>query len=200
MLCPKATTMQKTQRLRLLPLLLLALMLGASAWVSASANIHDVRMWRSPDNTRIVFDLDQAIEHKVFVLKNPDRVVIDIPRASIKADVGTMEWQGTPVQNLRTGIHNKDTLRVVLDLSKSVQPKSFFLKKTAGFNHRLVIDLEDKAATKDVASRTVAASHKEKRALIIAIDAGHGGEDPGAVGPGNVYEKQVVLAISKELE
>lgn len=196
----KASAMQKSQRLSLLPFLLLAMLLGASAWVSASASIQDVRMWRSPDNTRIVFDLDHAVEHKIFVLQNPDRVVIDIPHASIKADVGTMEWQGTPVQNLRTGIHNKDTLRVVLDLSKSVQPKSFFLKKTAGFNHRLVIDLEDKTTTKAVASRTVAASHKEKRDLIIAIDAGHGGEDPGAIGPGRVHEKQVVLAISKELE
>src|SRR5690554_4701952 len=181
----KASAMQKSQRLSLFPFLLLAMLLGASAWVSASASIQDVRMWRSPDNTRIVFDLDKAIEHKVFVLKNPDRVVIDIPRASIDSNVGTMEWQGTPVSNLRTGIHNKDTLRVVLDLSKSVQPKSFFLKKTAGFNHRLVIDLQDKAgANETVASRTVSASQKEKRDLIIAIDAGHGGEDPGAVGPG----------------
>lgn len=184
---------------RLIVCLLLALLAASQAFASDNASIHDVRMWRSPDNTRIVFDLDKAVEHKVFVLKEPHRVVIDIPKTSLKADIAAINWEGSPVQNMRTGEHGKGNLRVVLDLSQSVQPRSFFLKKSEGFNDRLVIDLQDAATRQPVASRTATASQQEKRDLIIAIDAGHGGEDPGAVGPGKIYEKHVVLAIAKEL-
>lgn len=174
-------------------------LLWAVAWTAYAANVHDVRMWRSPDNTRIVFDLDRAAEHKVFVLQNPNRVVMDIKGGKLAAQTTPIDWKGSPVADMRTGTH-EGALRVVFDLSAAVTPKSFLLKKAEGFNDRLVLDLQDATVNKPVARQAVDAIQQEKRDLIIAIDAGHGGEDPGAIGPNKAQEKHVVLAIAKELE
>lgn len=181
---------------------LLLLLMATSAFAN-NATVKEVRMWRSPDNTRIVLDLDKSVEHKIFVLENPHRVVLDIPRATMKANTTAINWSGSPVQSMRTGEHGKNNLRIVFDLAHGVQPKSFFLKKSEGFNDRLVLDFQDPSSKKSstaTATRSVSASQDERRDLIVAIDAGHGGEDPGAIGPGRIYEKHVVLAIAKELE
>lgn len=97
--------------------------------LSLAANVQDVRMWRSPDNTRVVFDLDAAVEHKVFVLQDPARVVVDITQTTMNTNIAPVDWQGTPVRSMRTGIHDKNILRVVFDLATAVNPKSFLLKK-----------------------------------------------------------------------
>lgn len=183
--------------------LLTMFLLASAAQATANAQLKEVRMWRSPDNTRIVFDLDKSVEHKIFVLENPHRVVVDIPQTVMRANPTSVNWSGSPVQSMRTGEHGKNNLRIVFDLAHGVQPKSFFLKKNETYGDRLVLDLQDPASKKASAAtttRSVSASEKERRDLIIAIDAGHGGEDPGAIGPGRVFEKHVVLAISKELE
>lgn len=168
--------------------------------LSLAANVQDVRMWRSPDNTRVVFDLDAAVEHKVFVLQDPARVVVDIMQTTMNTNIAPVDWQGTPVRSMRTGIHDKNILRVVFDLATAVNPKSFLLKKNDLLKDRLVIDLQDKTANKVVASQAAQIAQGGKRDLVIAIDAGHGGEDPGAIGANRVAEKKVVLAIAKELE
>lgn len=167
---------------------------------ASAAQVHDVRMWRSPDNTRIVFDVNKAVEHKVFVLQSPHRVVVDIYSAQLGEEISSIDWQDTPVSSMRTGKQDKDTLRVVFDLSEEVKPRSFFLKKSEEANDRLVIDLNDMKSAKPKISKSAIADSSSKRNLIIAIDAGHGGEDPGAIGPGKVAEKTVVLAIAKALE
>lgn len=165
------------------------------------AQVKDVRMWRSPDNTRVVFDLDKAVEHKVFVLESPHRVVVDIYVANLAEAAGKgIDWQGTPVQMMRSGKQDKDTLRVVFDLSQGVKPRSFLLKKSDEANDRLVIDLNDLKSVQPTVSKSAIAESSSKRNLIIALDAGHGGEDPGAIGPGKVAEKNVVLEIAKALE
>lgn len=166
---------------------------------SYAANVVDLRLWRAPDNTRIVFDLDGSIEHKVFTLRNPDRVVIDIPNATFKANVNELDLNQSPIRHIRTATQNGNDLRVVLDLKKEVGTRSFFLKKTAQAHDRLVLDLNDKGKTKTSVTKTVQDIKKQNRDLIIAIDAGHGGEDPGALGKNKVYEKHVVMAIAKEL-
>lgn len=110
----------------------------------------------------------------------------------------------TPITRLRSGVRNNTGLRVVLDLVASVQPKSFFLEKHGDRNDRLVIDLYDQAQTTEKTVQQVMPSNHGQRDIIIAIDAGHGGEDPGALGPKfgkqRLQEKDVVLAISKQLQ
>jgi N-acetylmuramoyl-L-alanine amidase len=165
------------------------------AW---SVEVDDVRLWRAPDHTRIVFDLSGPTEHKLIVLDNPGRIVLDVENARIKASITDLKLEGTPVQLVRTGVRDGDDLRVVLELNAAVKPRSFFLKANEQAGDRLVLDLYDKAPrTEAVATKSV--QHNDKRDIIIAIDAGHGGEDPGAIGPNRSREKDVVLAIAKEL-
>lgn len=157
-----------------------------------------MRLWRAPDHTRIVFDLTAPAEHKLIVLQNPSRIVIDVENTSIKSGVTDLELKGTPVRLVRTGVREGDDLRVVLELSAVVNPRSFFLKANEKAGNRLVLDLYDKAPPKK-AIVTKSAQHTDKRDIVIAIDAGHGGEDPGAIGPNRRREKDVVLAIAKQL-
>ena len=174
---------------------MLGMLAASPVW---SVEVHDVRLWRAPDHTRIVFDLTGPAEHKLIVLENPGRIVIDVENTSIKAGVTDLELAGTPVRLVRTGIRDGDDLRVVLELGAVVNPRSFFLKANDKAGDRLVLDLYDKSPQK-TAVVTKSAKHTDKRDIIIAIDAGHGGEDPGAIGPNRQREKDVVLAIAKEL-
>jgi N-acetylmuramoyl-L-alanine amidase len=174
---------------------ILGMLAASPVW---SAKVHDVRLWRAPDHTRIVFDLTGPAEHKLIVLENPSRIVLDVENTAIKAGVTDLKLDGTPVRLVRTGIREGDDLRVVLELSAVVTPRSFFLKANDQAGNRLVLDLYDKAPQKQ-AVVTKSARHTDKRDIIIAIDAGHGGEDPGAIGPSRRREKVVVLAIAKEL-
>ena len=172
-----------------------AMLIALPAW---SVEVDDVRLWRAPDHTRIVFDLSGPAEHKLLVLQNPSRIVLDVENARIKAGLTDLKLDGTPVKLVRAGVREGDDLRVVLDLGAAVKPRSFFLKANDQAGDRLVLDLYDTAPReKTVATKSV--QHSDKRDIIIAIDAGHGGEDPGAIGPNRRREKDVVLAIAKEL-
>ena len=167
------------------------------------ADVKDVRVWQSPDKTRLVFDLTEPSEHKIFTLSNPDRVVIDLMAAKSLKNVAEIDVKGTNVKAIRSGKRNKKDLRIVLDVSQALSPKSFPLKPNKKYPfHRLVVDLENKQAVKAVAApvKHIKQSGSSKRNIIIAIDAGHGGEDPGAIGPGRIYEKRIVLAIARQLE
>lgn len=163
-----------------------------------AASVDGVRLWRAPDHTRLVLDLSGPVEHRLFSLQQPSRIVIDISNAEIKSSLADLQLGDTPISNVRHGRRNEDDLRVVLDLQQDVKPRSFALAAHGGKPDRLVIDLYD---TKTETVKTVEniTEQSEHRDIIIAIDAGHGGEDPGAIGPGNLYEKDVVMAISREL-
>lgn len=169
------------------------LLSSAPLW---AAEIDSVRLWRAPDSTRIVFDLSAPVEHKLFTLRSPARVVVDIDDASVVKDVVDMPLDDTPIAQVRFGKRDRHGLRVVFDLKNNVKPKSFFLRKHADKPDRLVVDLYDKNGA---TVKTTASVEDDKRDIIIAVDAGHGGEDPGAIGPGKVQEKAIVLAISKQL-
>ena len=163
-----------------------------------AAEVNDVRLWRAPDYTRVVLDLSGPIEHKLITLKNPDRIVIDIAKAKSSATFAGLDFQNSPISNIRTGVKDKVDLRLVLDITGEVNPRSFLLRANEKTGDRLVIDLYDKEpAQKPKIVKHV--DHVGKRNIVIAIDAGHGGEDPGASGPNKLREKKVVLAISKEL-
>lgn len=206
---------------------------------ATNAQIKSVRLWASPDNTRLVFDMDTLAAYRVFTLENPDRVVIDLKDARLAAPVGAVDYNNPLLQSIRSAQRNKD-LRMVLDLKSRVKPESFVLEPTGEYGYRLVVDLFDiRAASKTPeavalpvpnpvvptpmpasVSAPVAATEprpesksiarvqpapkavddKRYRDIIVAIDAGHGGEDPGARGPRGTREKDVVLAIARKLE
>ena len=198
----------------------LVLMLAAVQALAAS-DVQSVRLWRAPDNTRLVFDLSGPVQHNVFTLTAPDRIVIDVNGGNLPKPFEQLALKNTPISGLRAAKFDADTLRVVIDLSAQVTPKSFTLTPNQQYGHRLVVDLYDEGAdpstTADIPATTTPSTPaapvsptlpalklpplpSSKRDIIIAIDAGHGGEDPGAIGPGKAYEKNVVLQISKELQ
>lgn len=180
--------------------LLLFLLLTSIAHAGA-LQINGVRLWAAPDSTRVVFDVTGPVEHKLFTLKGPDRLVVDLKHASINKSLVKQLKRSGVVRGLRSGIRNKDDLRLVLDLSGPVKPKSFVLKPNDQYGHRLVIDLFSVGKTKQHAPKTVKrVKPTVLRDLVIAVDAGHGGEDPGARGRKGVREKDVVLGIARKLK
>ena len=169
--------------------------------ILAAAEVRGLRMWPAPDNTRLVFDLNAPVEHSLFVLSNPNRIVIDLKNTKVRGTLPSATYNESRIKGLRYAKRGKNGLRVVLDLKNAVKPKSFVLKPHAAFGHRLVVDIFDAEKSKKViVKRPVYQTKKTARDLIIAIDAGHGGEDPGAIGQRGTREKDVVLKIAKELE
>lgn len=169
--------------------------------ISSAAEVRGLRMWPAPDNTRLVFDLNAPVEHSVFALSNPNRIVIDLKNSKVSGTLPSTAYNESRIKGIRYAKRGNSGLRVVLDLNNSVKPKSFVLKPHGSFGNRLVVDLFDtKQAKKAVVKRPVYRTKKTARDLIIAIDAGHGGEDPGAIGQRGTREKDVVLKIAKELE
>lgn len=182
----------------------------------AMSQINSVRLWRAPDNTRLVFDLTGPVEHSVFTLSAPDRIVIDIKQTKLAAELKGLTGGNSPITQVRSGNREADELRIVLDISAQVTPKSFTLAPNQQYGHRLVVDLFDDSSSAPVISTSVTAISKapaspitpklstlpasNKRDIVIAIDAGHGGEDPGAIGPKGVREKDIVLKIAQELQ
>ena len=164
-----------------------------------AAAVEGVRMWSGPDQDRLVFDLSGPVDHKLFVLHSPDRVVVDIKHTSLRSDLDKLSLSDSLVRRVRSSERNSEDLRIVLDLRGKVRPKSFLLKPTQGYGHRLVIDLQD-AGVQPAVKRSVPESSDGLRDLVVAIDAGHGGDDPGASGRRGTREKDVVLAIAKQLE
>ena len=191
----------------------------------AVTQVKSVRLWRAPDNTRLVFDLSGPVQHSVFTLSAPDRLVIDINGATLAAPLN-VATSNTPITSVRSAQRTPTDLRVVVDLKKSVTPKSFTLAPNAQYGNRLVVDLYDQEADAIAASApppapapvqtpattpAVPVSPAQpaiklppvpsgKREIVVAIDAGHGGEDPGASGSRGQHEKDIVLQIAKELQ
>ncbi|WP_281645802.1 N-acetylmuramoyl-L-alanine amidase [Parendozoicomonas sp. Alg238-R29] len=168
-----------------------------SSALAASAAIKGVRLWRSPEKTRLVFDLSSGIEHKIFPLTNPHRLVIDIKDTRLPGSLSKLELGETPIKDVRWATRKNNDLRIVLDLKQKITPRSFVLKPNDTYGHRLVIDLFDVKAA--ATTTRVPEPISTNRDIVIAIDAGHGGEDPGAVGHRGAREKDVVLAIAREI-
>lgn len=189
----------------------------------AVTQVKSMRLWRAPDNTRLVFDLSGPVQHSVFTLSAPDRLVIDINGATLAAPLN-VSTSNTPISSVRSAQRTPTDLRVVVDLKKSVTPKSFTLAPNAQYGNRLVVDLYDQEADAVAASTPTAPPAQApattpavpvtpaqpaiklppvpsgKRDIVVAIDAGHGGEDPGASGSRGQHEKDIVLQIAKELQ
>jgi N-acetylmuramoyl-L-alanine amidase len=190
------------RRIGLLAVAFLAVtsLFAAPLWGAASVAIQGVRVHQAPDYTRVVFDTSAPVSYRLFTLEDPPRVVLDLDDAAPRngLELGGISVASTSVVSLRSAVRGGKNYRVVLDVDRAMQPNAFTLQPIASYGHRLVVDLYSKSpATPQQRAR---ASDGRLRSLVVAIDAGHGGEDPGAVGPGKVYEKQVVLKIAQHLE
>lgn len=184
----------------LLPALCVLLTLLATPFAQASQVIESVRLHRAPDHTRIVFDLKGPVEHRVDRLGNPERLVIDLDKAQLDFNMNSLDLSGGPVSGVRVGRHANDMTRVVLDLNSAVRPRTNLLKPIEPHGWRLVVDLFDSEPEPVRSMEQIVEQQAGPRSMIVAIDAGHGGEDPGAIGPSGVYEKTIVLQIAKRLE
>jgi N-acetylmuramoyl-L-alanine amidase len=182
-------------------ILLNVLVFLSSSVLAGEVAIDNVRVWAAPDSTRVVFDISGPVEHKLSMLTEPYRTVIDLKDSSMSKAPTQPGTEDKYLQGIRSAARNDHDLRIVLDLKKFVKYKSFQLKPNKQYGHRLVVDLygtDTKEVKADDVKEEVTAANRP-RDVIIAIDAGHGGEDPGAKGPSGVYEKNVVLKISKQL-
>lgn len=175
---------------------LLSYAIGAPA-----AEIEDVRLWRAPDYTRIVFDLDESVQYSLFTLESPNRIVIDIDNSRVSASLTGFDFKDSPVTGIRSAVRDGSDVRVVIDLTRQVNPSSFSLAANGELKDRLVIDLYDVGIVPAVAQAVVpSVSVSSRRDIIVAIDAGHGGEDPGAIGyDKKIREKDVALSISRAI-
>jgi N-acetylmuramoyl-L-alanine amidase len=177
---------------------------GQSLVLAETVNFEKVRLWAAPDHTRVVFDTSGPVSHNVFSLQNPERLVIDVPAAQALKALQTGSSAAGLVKAVRTAKKDNNTLRIVLDLKQGAKPRTFSLKPNGQYGHRLVVDLYEVEMTAGVVKPTVvkksvADQPAGLRDLVIAIDAGHGGDDPGARGSRGTLEKTVVLAIAREL-
>jgi N-acetylmuramoyl-L-alanine amidase len=173
-------------------------LLATVLWVPAQAvDVRAVRLWAGPDGTRVVLDLSGSAQHSLQVLKNPDRVVLDVAGARLTGAARVAPAGTGAVKQVRMARRPSGELRIVLDLARPIQAKSFLAAPNDRYGYRLVIDL----GSGQSGETPVRAEHApaDARDLIIAIDAGHGGEDPGAIGKNGTREKDVVLAIAREL-
>lgn len=172
---------------------LLCLAAGANAEL-----VQQLRVAAQPERTRAVLDLSGPVDYRLFTLESPFRVVLDLDEAALASGFTSGSGQRSLLRSVRTGPRGSDGVRVVLDLKTSARPKSFLLGPSGTFGHRLVIDLYPNQAGHK-AIKTVRAASQD-RDIVVAIDAGHGGRDPGAIGPSGFHEKVAVLAIAKALK
>lgn len=180
----------------------------ALAWILAmaavpvfAADVDGFRVWTDPEKTRAVLDLDERTEYQLFTLDSPPRVVIDLDKSSLGHSLDLVPEHAGVISGVRHGAPDKNTLRVVLDLANQSEVKSFLLEPTGAYGYRLVVDLFPKnSGNRKTALKHVSAMQASSRDVVVAIDAGHGGEDPGATGKNRTREKDVVLAIARELK
>lgn len=188
---------------------------------AAGTLVQGARLVPTDAGARLELSFDRLpASHKVFTLDNPDRVVIDLADTRLVRALDTVATAGTAVRGIRSGVHQGTGLRIVVDLSGPMTATGTAL--AAAGRPMLQIELLARNASPAVraattaiqapaAGRPVAAVPRPpppapspvrgpQRDIVIAIDAGHGGQDPGAIGPNGLREKQVVLAISKELK
>ncbi|CNI20186.1 MULTISPECIES: N-acetylmuramoyl-L-alanine amidase AmiC [Yersinia] len=193
---------------------------------AASSHIIAVRVWPSSTYTRVTLESNTPLKYRQFALTNPDRIVVDIEGVhlnSVLKEISTQVQSGDPyLKQARVGQFDKNTVRLVLELKQSISPQLFTLKPFAEFKNRLVVDLYPQEGTtsaeddpllalledynKGNVERTLPAEAPKAgkagrdRPIVIMLDPGHGGEDPGAIGRNKTREKDIVLQIARRLQ
>jgi len=178
-------------RLTLIPLILLL-----STAANAGSIVENVRIWSENDKTRVVLDLSRSVDHHIFTLRGPNRLVIDLKDSRLAGTLTQLPKGAGTVRSIRSAVRANGQLRVVLDLNQGVRSRSFTAGPNSQFGDRLVIDLTRAGNLQPV--KRASEAYRPGRDIVVAIDAGHGGYDPGASGRRS-KEKDLVLSISKEL-
>ena len=182
----------RSDRLILIPTLLL---LAAAA--QSATTVEDIRIWAENGKTRVVLDLTRPADHNIFTLRSPDRLVVDLKGGRLDSTFDALPDGVGSVRTIRTGVRANGQLRVVLDLNENVRSRSFTAGPNSQYGDRLVIDLQRTGNLQTV--RRASEAYHPGRDIVIAVDPGHGGYDPGAVGRAKTREKDVALAVSREL-
>ena len=164
----------------------------------AANRLESVRIWGAPESTRVVLDLSKKTTFSYFTLTKPHRLVVDLKTSKTSLNLSRLANNSKLVKRIRVSKPNKKgTLRLVIDLNYRAKANLFALPPTAPYGNRLVVDLENiksKSKAKSIATPTT-----KLRDVVVAIDAGHGGDDPGSIGPNGVFEKKVTLQIAKKV-
>lgn len=176
-------------------ILTLCLLLPISA--IAGTTLENVRIWAENDKTRVVLDLSQSVPHNIFTLRGPDRLVIDLKDGRLAKTLTDLPKGTGVVKAIRSAVRANGQLRVVLDLGEGVRSRSFTTGPNTRFGDRLVIDLQRSGSLTPV--KRASEEYRPGRDIVIAIDPGHGGHDPGAIGKQRTREKDVALSISREI-
>ncbi|TXH72802.1 N-acetylmuramoyl-L-alanine amidase [Thiobacillus sp.] len=190
----------------------------ASGWAQA-LQLSATRLWPSSDYTRITLEAPQPVAYKYFMLSNPQRLVVDLEGVEAGAALDALAGQLSPddpyIGAIRVGLNRPGVMRLVLDLKTAVKPSVFQLQPLGQYAHRLVVDLYPAQAGDTAASDPAATSQPSvagpatpakpevpqyTRLITVAIDAGHGGEDPGASGANGSHEKDITLALARKLK
>jgi len=199
-------------------LLALLLLLFLAAEVAADAEINGVRSWTAPDRTRLVFDMSNTVEYELMDFEGMNHVSLRMKQSALKAEMPQFKSHKL-IESIRSDARGGDVL-VSIGLRSDVKLKSFQLDPNGPYGHRLVLDLyassPDETEEADTPAPAVASAPSASkpvhdkpvltledvrgRDIVIAIDAGHGGEDSGAVGYRGTHEKKVVLQIAKKLK
>ncbi len=180
---------------------LILILLPATVW--AQALVESVRTFSESEQTRVVFDLSAPVAFEIFTLQSPDRVVVDLADVRLASTMSEQMPGVGPITRIRSAARD-DGVRVVLDLGAEASAKGFSVGPSGNRGHRFVLDLAHQSSvTATAAAAGLAASPpapaNRRNEFVVAIDAGHGGKDPGAIGPGGTMEKDVVLAVAKRL-
>ncbi|MGO3346399.1 MAG: N-acetylmuramoyl-L-alanine amidase [Marinomonas sp.] len=170
-----------------------ATLLPVSAFAVQGTELKEVRSYRHGNAAQLLFTLSQGAKYKVFTLSKPNRLVVDFYHTKSAYRFDTLNKSGL-FKQVRLAVHHGDTLRVVFDLEMHISLMTTSIRHS-GHNEELIIALKDsKVATHKTTTR-----QPEKRDIVVVVDPGHGGKDPGATGKYGTHEKDVVLAIARLL-
>jgi len=178
-------------------LILTAFLTLLAVAAQSATTVENVRIWAESGKTRVVLDMSRSAEHSIFTLRSPDRLVVDLKDGRLARALTNMPTGVGSVRSIRSGIRSNGQLRIVLDLNENVRSRSFTAGPNSQYGDRLVIDLQRAGNLQTV--KRASESYTPGRDIVVAIDPGHGGHDPGAIGKAKTREKDVALAISRSL-
>ena len=180
------------------------LLLPWCAWAN-QAVLTNIRAFHENNKTRVVLELSQPIPYKAFPLQHPARYVVDLKSAKSNLNPKQIHFDNNPMKDVRFGHPTPGIFRVVFDMENMTPSRVFALPSDENAPARIVIDFKvtqkkvKKPQPVQPAQPVLSLPKQTLRNVVVVIDPGHGGKDPGAIGVRNIKEKNVVLAISKDL-